>query len=44
MKFTKLPQNLPNSFKLDQMAIKYNKVFQSKALQNLTKFGFWVWK
>jgi hypothetical protein len=26
------------------MAIKYINIFQSKALQDLPKFGFFVWK
>jgi hypothetical protein len=34
----------PNVLKVCQMAIKYINIFQSKALQNLPKLGFLVWK
>jgi hypothetical protein len=29
---------------MDQVSIKYTNIFLSKALQNLPKFGFLVWK
>jgi hypothetical protein len=51
-KYTKLPQNIPNGHKIfpmavkyvDQMVIKYTKIFRSKTFQNLPKLGFLVWK
>jgi hypothetical protein len=36
-KYTKLSQNY-------QIAIKYTNIFYSKALQNVPKWWFWVWK
>jgi hypothetical protein len=42
-KCTKWSQNIPNVYEIFQMAIKYN-ILQSKALQNLHKLGFLVWK
>jgi hypothetical protein len=41
---TKWPYNIPNDRKMFQMTIKYTSIFLSKALQNLPKFGFLVWK
>jgi hypothetical protein len=45
-KYTKLPQNVPNDHKMfpkgrkiDQMVIKYTKIFHSKTLQNFNQFG-----
>jgi hypothetical protein len=29
---------------MDQVSIKYTNIFHCKTLQNLSKFGFWVWK
>jgi hypothetical protein len=29
---------------MDQVSIKYTSIFHCKALQNLPKFGFLVWK
>jgi hypothetical protein len=43
-KYTKLPQNISNGRKIDQMVIKYTKIFHSKTLRNLPKLGFLVWK
>jgi hypothetical protein len=50
-KCTKWTHNVPNVHKISQMSVKYYKmaikyinIFQSKALQNLPKFGFLVWK
>jgi hypothetical protein len=37
--WTKLPYNIPNVCKIFQMPIKYINIYQSKALQNLPKFG-----
>jgi hypothetical protein len=42
--YTKLPYIMPNGHKIFQMIIKYNNIFHSKALQNLPKLGFLVWK
>jgi hypothetical protein len=36
--------NIPNSCKIDQIAIKYINSFHCKTLQNLPEFGFLVWK
>jgi hypothetical protein len=47
-KYTKLPQNIPdghkisNGRKIDQMVIKYTKIFHSKTLQNIPTLGFLV--
>jgi hypothetical protein len=46
-KYTKLPQNIPNDYKMNQMAAictKYTDIFHCKSLQNLPKLGFLVWK
>jgi hypothetical protein len=49
-KCTKWIQDVPNCHKISQisqkiqMAIKYINIFQRKALQNLLKMGFLVWK
>jgi hypothetical protein len=49
-KCTKWTQNVPNGHKISQMSVnipnghKYINIFQSRALQNLPKLGFWVWK
>jgi hypothetical protein len=32
---------MPNVSKIFEMAIKYINIFQSKALENLPKLGFW---
>jgi hypothetical protein len=40
VKFTKMGKNTTNN----QMARKYTKIFHSKALQNVLKLGFSVWK
>jgi hypothetical protein len=42
--WTKWSLNIPNACKLFQMALKYIKSFLSKALQNLPKLEFLVWK
>jgi hypothetical protein len=39
-KYTKWPKNISNGHKIDQMVIKYTKIFHSKTLQNLPKFCF----
>jgi hypothetical protein len=39
-KYTKGPQNIPYGHRIFQMAIKYTKIFQTKALQNILKLGF----
>jgi hypothetical protein len=39
-KCTKWPKNIPNGLKIDQMVIKYAKIFHFKTLQNLPKVGF----
>jgi hypothetical protein len=41
-KCTKWLKNIPNVCKIFQMGIKYIKIFQSKALQNLPGLGFLV--
>jgi hypothetical protein len=45
-KYTKGPQTIPeiipNGLKIFQIFIKYNSIFHSKALQNVTKVGFLV--
>jgi hypothetical protein len=41
-KCAKWPSDIPNGHEIFQMAIKYINIFQSKALQNLPKFGFLV--
>jgi hypothetical protein len=33
--YTKLPQNIPNGWKIYQMATKYTNIFHCKNLQNL---------
>jgi hypothetical protein len=38
--YTKLPQNILNVYKMDQMS----NTFHCKTLQNLPKLGFWVRK
>jgi hypothetical protein len=51
-KYTKWRQTIPNDHKIYQMAVNYSKrslnrytnIFHSKALQNLPKLGFLVWK
>jgi hypothetical protein len=50
-KYAKLQQHyqmaityIPNDEKILQMTIKYTSIFHSKALQNLPKLGFLVWK
>jgi hypothetical protein len=43
-KITKTTKSIPNSRNIFQMGIKYTIIFRSKALQNLAKFGFLVWK
>jgi hypothetical protein len=35
-------KNISNGRKIDQMVTKYTKIFHSKTLQNLPKFGFLV--
>jgi hypothetical protein len=40
----KISQMSPNVCKIFQMAIKYINIFQSKALQNLPKLAFLIWK
>jgi hypothetical protein len=42
--YTKLPYIVPNGYNILQMIIKYNNIFHSKAIQNLPKLGFLVWK
>jgi hypothetical protein len=40
--FLNIPKNeicVPNGHKYTQMAIKYNKIFHSKAFQNIPKFS-----
>jgi hypothetical protein len=37
-------QTIPNGHKIYQMVTKYTNIFLSKALQNLPKLGFLVWK
>jgi hypothetical protein len=41
-KYTKLPQNILNGCKIDQISIKYTNIFLCKTLQKLPKFGFLV--
>jgi hypothetical protein len=41
-KCSKWSYNIPNVCEIFQMAMKYLDIFLSKALQNLTKFGFLV--
>jgi hypothetical protein len=41
-KWTKWSQNIPNVYKILQIAIEYINIFQSKALLNLPKLGFLV--
>jgi hypothetical protein len=36
--------NIPNGREIFQMAIKYTNFFHFKALQNVPKLEFWVWK
>jgi hypothetical protein len=47
-KYTKIPRSIPNVNKnitvIDQVSIKYTNIFHCKTLQNLPKFGFFVWK
>jgi CRISPR/Cas system-associated protein endoribonuclease Cas2 len=40
--FTKRPYIIQNGYKIFQMAIKYNNILHSKALQNIPKFGVLV--
>jgi hypothetical protein len=40
----KWPQNISNGRKIDQMVIKYTKIFHCKTLLNFPKLGFSVWK
>jgi hypothetical protein len=40
-KYIKLPQNVPNGFKIYK-TIKYTNIFHYKTLQNLPKIGFLV--
>jgi hypothetical protein len=42
--YTKRPQNIPNSYKVDKLSINYTNFFHCKTLQNLPKLGFLVWK
>jgi hypothetical protein len=42
--YTKCPYNKSNVRKIDQMSIKYTNVFHCKALPNLPKLRFLVWK
>jgi hypothetical protein len=44
IKCTKWPQSLPNDRKIDQMAIRYTKIFHRKTFQNLTNLGVLVLK
>jgi hypothetical protein len=41
---TKWPWNIPDDNKIFQMTVKYTNMFLCKALQNLPKLGFLVWK
>jgi hypothetical protein len=41
IKYTKWPYNISNGRKIDQMVIKYTKIFYSKTLQNLPDWDFW---
>jgi hypothetical protein len=43
-KYTKWTETIPNSFKIDQIAIEYTNSFHCKTLQNLPNLGFLVWK
>jgi hypothetical protein len=43
-KITKWPYNVPNGLNIFKMAKECTKLFHSKALQNLPKLGFLVWK
>jgi hypothetical protein len=43
-KCTKWSKNIPTVCKIFQMAIKCINIFQSRALQNLPKLGFWARK
>jgi hypothetical protein len=43
-KYSKWPNNIPNDHTIFQMTIQYTSIFHSKALQNLPKLGFLVWK
>jgi hypothetical protein len=40
-KYTKLPQNIPNDRKIDQMVIKYTKIFHSKTSKIHPNGDFW---
>jgi hypothetical protein len=40
----KWPKNVPNGRSIIQMAKEYTNLFHSKALQNLPKLEFLVWK
>jgi hypothetical protein len=44
VKYTKRPQKIPNTLTIDQMVIKYTKIFHFKSHRNLPKSGFLVWK
>jgi hypothetical protein len=35
-------KNIPNDRKIFQMTIKYSSIFQSEALQNFPKLGFFL--
>jgi hypothetical protein len=42
--YTKKPLNMPNGYKIYQVAIKYTNIFHRMTLQNLSKLLFLVWK
>jgi hypothetical protein len=41
-KYTKKLNNIPNGHKMDQMDIKFTKVFYAKAFKNIFKLGFLI--
>jgi hypothetical protein len=41
-KNTKLPQNIPNDRKIDQVSIKYANIFHCNTLQKFTQNGILV--
>jgi hypothetical protein len=43
-KYTKWPQPLFNGRKIDQMVLKYTKIFHCQTIQNIPKLGFLVRK
>jgi hypothetical protein len=43
-KYTKWPKNIFNGRKIDQMDLKYAKIFHCTTLQNVPKLGFLVRK